>query len=330
MKMAERNIKWGIMGPGWISSQFAKDLLQVEGAEMVAVGSKSLERAEKFAKEFNIPRAYGSYEEMVQDPEVDILYVGTLHPAHKDNVMTCLRAGKAVLCEKPFTINATEAEELVSYAKANKLFLMEAMWSRYLPPLVQAREWMEADLIGEVQLVQANFGFDIGYQPEHRLLNKELGGGALLDAGIYPVSLASMVYGKQPSNIMTSVHIGETGVDERFSLLFEYDDGRKAMLNGSVRLGLVNDAFLYGTKGYIHIPNFLFAASASLHVRDEEPVHFNCDRKTKGYNYEAMEAMACLREGRTESSVMPIDETLQIMQTLDAIRAQWNLRYPGE
>ncbi len=328
--MTERSIKWGIMGPGGISSQFAKDLQQVEGAELVAVGSKSLERAEAFAEKFNIPRAYGSYEEVVKDEEVDIFYIGTLHPAHRDNVMTCLRAGKAVICEKPFTINAAEAEEMVSYAKANKLFLMEAMWSRYLPPMAKVREWLQADLIGEVQLVQANFGFDIGYQPEHRLLNRELGGGALLDAGIYPISLASMVYGKQPSNIMSSVHIGETEVDERFSLLFEYDDGRKAMLNASVRLGMVNDAFFYGTKGYIHIPNFLFAASASLHVRDEEPVHFNCDRQTKGYNYEAMEAMACLREGRTESRVMPVDETLQIMQTLDKIRAQWKLTYPGE
>ncbi|CAM3366319.1 Gfo/Idh/MocA family protein [Marinicrinis lubricantis] len=328
--MVKENIRWGIMGPGYISSTFAKDLQQTEGAELVAVGSKSMERAEKFAEEFNIPKAYGDYEEMANDPNIDIVYVGTLHPAHKDNVLTCLRAGKAVLCEKPFTINAQESKELISYARENQLFLMEAMWTRYLPPIVKVREWLQQGLIGEVKLVQANFGFDIGNQAEGRLLNRELGGGALLDAGIYPVSFASMVYGQQPSKIMSSAYLGETGVDERFSLLFEYEGGQKAMLGGAVRLDMVNDAYIYGEKGYIHVPNFLFSRAATLHVKGEEPVPFQCERETSGYNFEAIEAMSCLREGRTESSIMPLDETQQIMQTLDQIRAQWGLRYPGE
>lgn len=329
-QMAIRKIKWGILGPGGISSKFAKDLALAEGAELTAVGSRSLERAEQFAKAFNIPRAYGSYEELLNDSDVDIIYIGTLHPMHKDQALACLNAGKAVICEKPFTINAAEAEEIVRVAREKKLFVMEAMWTRYLPPIVQVREWLKEGVIGEVRLVKADFGFDIGWQPEGRLLNKELGGGALLDAGIYPISLASMVYGEQPSKIMSSVHIGETGVDEQFSVLFEYEGGRTAALNSSVRLKMTNDAFLFGTKGYIHIPNFLFGPSASLHVNGEEPVHFVDDRKFNGYKFEAEVAMECLREGRLESDIMPLDETVQIMKTMDTIRAQWNLKYPTE
>lgn len=328
--MAERTIKWGIMGPGGISRYFATDLAYAQGAELVAVGSRTLENAQKFASEFNVPRAYGSYDEMMQDPDIDIVYIGSLHPVHKDHILACLRAGKAVLCEKPFTINAKEAEEAIRVARENNVFLMEAMWTRYLPPIVQVRDWLKQGLIGEVRLLQADFGFDIGWQPEGRLLNRELGGGALLDAGIYPVSFASMIFGTQPSKITSTARIGETGVDEQFSILCEYEDGRTAMLNGAVRLKLNNAAVIYGTKGHIHVPNFLFGKSATLHVNDEQPVEFNDGREMRGYNFEAEEAMACLRAGRKESAVMPLDETLAIMRTLDTIRGQWGLRYPGD
>lgn len=329
--MAEtRQIRWGIAGPGGISKQFAKDLAHAEGARLVAVAGRSLEKAEAFAKEFGVARAYGNLNELAEDPEVDIVYVGTLHPAHKENALAFLRAGKAVLCEKPFTMNAAEAEEIIRFAKEKRIFLMEAMWTRYLPPIRQARQWLDEGAIGEVRLVKADFGFNIGWQPESRLLDPNLGGGALLDAGIYPVSFASMVFGGRPEKIMSSARIGETGVDEQFSLLLEYEGGKTAALNGSVQLGLVNDAYIYGTKGYIHVPAFLAARSATLHIAGEDPVLFEDDRTVAGYAFEAEEAMACLREGRTESSVMPLNETLAIMTTLDRIRRQWNLRYPFE
>jgi len=328
--MAERTIKWGIIGPGGISRSFASDLAFVKGAELVAVGSRTLENAQKFAAEFNIPRVYGNYDEMLKDPDLDIVYIGSLHTVHKDHILAALRAGVAVLCEKPFTMNAKEAEEAIRVARENGVFLMEAMWTRYLPPIVQVREWLKEGRIGEVRLLQADFGFDVGWQPDGRLLNKELGGGALLDAGIYPVSFASMIFGSQPSKISSTAHIGETGVDEQFSILCEYEGGRTAMLNGAVRLRLNNAAVIYGTKGHIHVPNFLFGKSATLHVAGEEPVQFNDDREMKGYNFEAEEASNCLREGRKESAIMPLDETLAIMQTLDTIRAQWGLRYPND
>ncbi|QJD81762.1 Gfo/Idh/MocA family protein [Cohnella herbarum] len=329
--MAEaRTIGWGIAGPGGISKQFAKDLVHAKGARLVAVAGRSLEKAQAFAKEFDVDRAYGSMNELADDSEVDIVYIGTLHPAHRENALTFLRAGKAVLCEKPFTMNAAEAEEIIRFAKDNRVFLMEAMWTRYLPPIRQVRQWLNESAIGEVRMVKADFGFNIGWHPESRLLDPNLGGGTLLDAGIYPVSFASMVFGGQPQKIMSSAKIGATGVDEQFSLLLEYEGGRTAALNGAVQLGLVNDAYIFGTQGYIHVPVFLAARSATLHIAGKDPVIFEDDRTVAGYAYEAEEAMACLREGRTESTVMPLSETLDIMTTLDRIRQQWNLRYPFE
>ncbi|MDF2926096.1 MAG: dehydrogenase [Paenibacillaceae bacterium] len=323
-------IKWGILAPGAIAHKFVKGLSVAEGAQVRAVGSRTLEKAEAFAGEYGIAKAYGSYEELVSDPDVDIIYVATPHPFHRESVLLCLNAGKAVLCEKPFTINAGEAEELVSRAREAKLFLMEAMWTRFLPAIVKVREWLAQGLIGQVRMVKADFGFQSGWNPKGRLLDPKLGGGALLDAGIYPVSFASMVLGTQPDEIRSLAHLGETGVDEQFSLLFGYPEGRIASLSGAVRTNLINDAWIMGTEGHIHVPSFLFARSASLFVKGQESVEYNPVFAGNGYHYEAEEAMRCLREGRLESPVMPLEETLAIMRTLDSIREQWGLRYEGE
>ncbi|MBS4219911.1 Gfo/Idh/MocA family oxidoreductase [Bacillus sp. FJAT-49711] len=325
--MSERKIKWGIMGPGNISRKFASDLVKSENAELVAVASRTEGKAANFASEFNIARSYNSYDGFVQDPEVEIVYVGTLHPQHKECVLQCLNAGKAVICEKPFTMNAEEAEELIKVARENNTFLMEAMWTRYLPAVVKAMDWIKEGKIGEVNMLTANFGFNVGWSPESRLLDKKLGGGAMLDAGIYPISFASLIFGAQPTNIKSSAHIGETGVDEWFSALFEYENGKTAMLNSGVRLNLSNDAFIYGTEGYIHLPNFLFGPSAYLHRPGLDIEEFKDDRELHGYIFEAEEAMQCLREGKIESSIMPLDETYNIMKTMDTLRKQWGLEY---
>ncbi|MCI3922179.1 Gfo/Idh/MocA family oxidoreductase [Paenibacillus sp. TRM 82003] len=319
------------MGPGGISDRFARELPNAPGAALAAVAGRSLEKAQAFAEKFGVPRAYGSCEELAADPDVEIVYIGTLHTVHMENALTLLRGGKAVLCEKPFTINAREAQRIADLSKERGLFLMEAMWTRFLPAIAEVREWLNAGAIGDVRIVKAEFGFDAGWNPEGRLLNKEKGGGTLLDAGIYPVSFASMVFGgTSPERITSSAVIGETGVDEQFSLLFEYEGGRTASLHGSVRLSMPNDAWIYGTKGRIHIPNFLFAKSATLHVNGEEPVVFAKEMEPTGHFFQAIEAMNCLREGRRESAVMPVDETVRIMKTLDDIRAQWGLRYPSD
>lgn len=323
--MKDRKIRWGIMGAGNISRKFASDLAESRRAELVAVASRSIERAKKFAKEFEISRTYGNYEEFVQDQDVDIVYIGTLHPMHKEGMLLCLKAGKAVLCEKPFTMDANEAEQIIQIARAQKTFVMEAMWTRYLPAIVQTRKWIEEGRIGEVKTMTANFGFNIGWNPASRLLNKKMGGGALLDVGVYPVSFASMIFRQQPANMMSSAHIGKTGVDERFSALFEYSENRTALFSAAVRLKLANDAFIYGTEGYIQLPDFYSARSAFLFRSDGVTEEFNDHRQSHGYIFEAEEAMQCFLEGRQESPLMPLDETLNIMKTMDSMRNQWGV-----
>lgn len=328
--MGDKKIKWGILGTGLIASAFAKDLAFAGNTEKTAVGSRTKESAVKFAEEHGVSRAYGSYEELVQDPDVDAIYVATPHPFHKDNVLACLRAGKAVLCEKPFTINSEELEEIIQVAREKQLFLMEAMWTRFLPSIVKAREWIDSGRIGEVLLVKADFGYRAPRDPEWRLLNPALGGGALLDLGIYPVSFASMIFGTNPEKIMSTAHIGETGVDEQFSILMSYPSGKTATLNGAFRVGLTNEAYIHGTEGYIRIPSFSSAKSVTLYKDGGEAETFHDDRKSAGYAFEIEEVGRCLNQGLLESPVIPLDESLKIMKMMDEIRGQWGFKYPFE
>jgi dihydrodiol dehydrogenase / D-xylose 1-dehydrogenase (NADP) len=325
-----RKIKWGILGTGGIASQFAEDLQFSNNGVLFAAGSRTKESAALFAEKHKLDRAYSSYEELVQDPEVDAIYVATPHPFHKQNVLTSLRAGKAVLCEKPFTINADELEELINYSRDKKLFLMEAMWTRFLPAIIKAREWIDTGKIGSVRLVKADFGFKAPWDPDWRLLNPDLGGGAFLDAGIYPVSFASMILGAKPEKILSTAYIGTTGVDEQFSIILSYPEGVTASLNGALRVNLTNEAFIYGSDGYIHIPSFLNTKSANLYINNEKVESYIDNRNSKGYAYEAEEVGECILKGLNESSIMPLDESLDIMKLMDQIRGQWGLKYPFE
>ncbi|WP_138494642.1 Gfo/Idh/MocA family protein [Paenibacillus pinistramenti] len=328
--MEQRKVRWGILSTGWIAEQFVKDLAHVSNGECVAVGSRTKESASAFAQKHGIPRAYGSYEELAQDPDVDVIYIGTPHPYHKENTLTCLRAGKAVLCEKPFTINSGELQEMADLAREKGLFLMEAMWTRFLPPIRKVREWIAEGRIGDVKLVRAEFGFKTDWNPQHRLLDLKLGGGALLDAGIYPVSFASMVLGPSPEQVHSTAHIGETGVDEHFSILLDYGGGKSALLSGAVRVDMPNEAIIYGSEGYIRIPSFLNSKEAVLYVNGEEAEKFEDNRESLGYNFEAEAVGEYLLAGKQDSSVISLDESLKLMQLLDQIRGQWGIKYPGE
>lgn len=329
--MPEQNkVKWGILGTGWIASQFVTDLKFAGNAECVAVGSRNLESASQFAEKYGIQRAYGSYEELAADPEVEVVYIGTPHPYHKENTLTCLKGGKAVLCEKPFTMNSAELAEMIEQAKGSKLFLMEAMWTRFLPPIQKVREWIADGRIGEVCQLKAEFGFKMEWNPEHRLLNPALGGGALLDAGIYPVAFASMILGPSPKQVFSTSHIGMTGVDEHFSILLDYGGGKSALLSGGVTVNMPNEAIIYGSEGYIRIPSFLNGKTATLYAGGEETEVFTDNRESIGYNFEAEAVGQCLLEGKLESDVISLEESLGIMRLLDQIRGQWGLKYPGE
>lgn len=326
----KNTVKWGILGPGAIAHKFVQALLTIEEAEITAVGSRDKNRAEAFSKQYGIEKSYGSYEELASDPEIDIIYVATPHPFHKECTKLCLDAGKAVLCEKPFTLNAKDTSELVELARKKNLFLMEAMWTRYFPAVEKTREWLKEGIIGDVQILKADLGFGGEHDPKGRLLNPELGGGALLDLGIYPVSFASMVFGAQPKTIKSLADIGPTGVDEKCTMLFGYDKGEMASLTSTFRSYIVNDAWIFGTRGSIHIPEFNKPGKAVLSLVDGRTEIFDSPYESTGYQFEAIEAINCIKQGKTESEIMPLDESIAIMKTLDDLRAQWQLRYPGE
>jgi len=318
---------WGILGPGNIARRFATDLRNLPGAKLAAVGSRSAERATAFAASFGADRAYGSYEELMADPHVDAIYVATPHTFHKEHTHLCLEHGKAVLCEKPMAVNERQVRDMVACARAHDVFLMEAMWTRFLPVIGKVREWLQKGVIGSVRILTADFGFRTGWNPEGRLLNPDLAGGALLDVGVYTVAFAAMVLGDSPTEIQASAHIGETGVDEQTAMLLRYADGALAMLSCAVRTRTPQEARIQGTEGSIHIPAFWHPTSAFLQVGNAEPVGF---AGPVGYHYEASEVMSCLEAGDKESTTLPLDESIAIARTLEQARSIIGLTYPLE
>jgi predicted dehydrogenase len=322
-----KSIGWGILGAGSIATKFATDLKQLDDARLVAVGSRSADKAAQFAQDWGVERGYGSYAEMLADAEVDAVYVATPHPFHKPHTVLCLEAGKAVLCEKPMAVNAGEVRAMVEAARAHRLFLMEAMWSRFNPVLVQVKRWLDEALIGEPRLLTADFGFSARVNPQARLFNPHLAGGALLDVGVYVVSLAYWVFGGAPVEVSAAADVGATGVDEQTGMLFKYAGGQLAHLFCAIRTRTPHSARIDGTEGAIEVPAFWHPTSAKLIRPGDEPLEA---RGTFGYHHEAAEVMACLRAGKTESAVMPLDESIAIAETLDRVRALIGVRYPME
>ena len=324
-------IRWGVLAPGRIARKFAEGLQDADGAELVAVGSRSAERAQAFADEFGVSRVHCGYEELVDDSEVDAIYVASPHPFHAEHTILCLEAGKAALCEKPFTVNALQADRVVAAARRTGVFCMEAMWTRFIPTMVRLRELLGEGAIGEPRMLNADFGFRAGWDPESRLLNPELAGGGLLDVGIYPLSLASMVFGAPEATASVS-HIGDSGVDEQAAVLLRYAAGQIAICYTAARTNTPHLAFIMGTDAQMWLGDSWWNGRA-LEIRRpgaDAPEIIEPERKGNGYNYEAEEVGRCLREGLPESPVMGLDESLSIVQTMDQIRAQWGLRYPME
>lgn len=325
----EQPLRWGILGCGSIAGKFAEGLQAVPQARLVAAGSRSQDKAEAFAGKFGAAHFHGSYEALARDPDVDAVYVATPHPMHAEDSILCLQNGKAVLCEKPFMLNAAQAERVIGVAQAHGLFLMEGMWSRFFPLMDRVREIVRSGAIGDVRMVQCDFGFRTDVNPQGRLFSPALGGGALLDVGVYSLSLASMLLGT-PTQTMGVAQKGETGVDEQAAACLMYEGGRIASLTMGTRTETPHEAFVLGTEGRIklHAPWWKLARiTLTKGGKDEtidEPFAGN------GMNYEAAHVGACLEKGRTESDIMPLAESLEILRTMDALRAQWGVRYPGE
>lgn len=324
------NIRWGILGTGVIARKFALGLKAAPGAELAAVGSRTQAAADEFGDAFGVARRHASYEALAHDPEVDVIYISTPHSLHKDNTLLCLEAGKGVLCEKPFAINAAETEAMIKLARQKKLFLMEAMWTRFLPAVLKVRQLIAEDAIGEVRMLMADLGFRAEFDPKSRLFDPALGGGALLDVGIYTVSFASMLLGT-PVKVTSLAQLGQTGVDEQSAMLLSHAGGQLAVLAAAVRTDIPSEAIIMGTKGRIRVHAPIYCPVRLTLSRPEQGDEIiDAPLEGNGYNYQAFEVMNCLRNGWLESATMPLDETLSIMRTMDEIRAPWGLKYPME
>ncbi|MFE2544562.1 Gfo/Idh/MocA family protein [Actinacidiphila glaucinigra] len=327
-----RKVRWGILATGGIAASFAEDLRELKDeAEIVAVGSRRLDSARAFADRFGIPRAYGSWTELADDEGVDVVYVATPHSAHRVAAGLCLRAGRSVLCEKPFTVNAVEARELADLARAHGRFLMEAMWT-YCNPVVRRLTELVADgAIGEVRSVHADFGLAGPFDPGHRLLDPALGGGALLDLGVYPVSFAHLLLG-EPDEVQAWAHLTEDGVDDNTGMLLGYDSGAMAVLSCSLTADTAQTAVVTGSAGRIEVPaSFFHPDRFVLHREGREPEEFGApDDGLRGLQHEAAEVMRCLRAGERESPLVPLEGSLAVMRTLDTVRDRIGVRYPGE
>lgn len=324
-------VNWGILGCGGIANKFAVSLLALNSGKLAACASRTIEKAGEFADRHRIEKRYSTYNDLVNDPGIDAIYIATPHNFHYEQTKLCLEHGKHVLCEKPFTVNAAQASELTALAKEKNRFLMEGVWTRFLPAVQKLKELLAEGVIGEVKTVRADFCFASGCGPEHRLLNPDLAGGALLDVGIYPIHFASIIFGKQPIRIQSSAVIGKTGVDEISFYLFEYGNGKTAQLSSSVTTQAPVDAIVSGEQGYIRIPHFLGAKTLEIRRKGAEPetLEFPCP-DMEMFKYEIAHAMECIAAGKTESEILPHSETLAILKTMDALRAEWGLKYPGE
>ncbi len=322
-------VRWAILGAGKIAHSFAQDFSAVKNAELVAVAATDESRAEIFAKEYSLPFVY-SYDQLYNSNEADAVYVATTHNFHYEQCMQCMEHGKHVLCEKPITLNDKQFKDLARLSEKKKVFLMEAMWTYFLPAVIKARQWLQEGKIGNLKVIEAGFGFPMEKNLTGRMYNIELAGGALLDLGVYPIAFSSYFVNKKPDTITASGVLTNTGVDERTGIIFQYGDATASLFCSMVSI-MANKGMLYGEKGHIEIPDF-FKASAAFLYDDQHNLldKFEDDRTTKGYNYEIQHATDAILEGKIESDIMPHSRSNEIQEIMTEVRRQIGLVYPGE
>ncbi|MGE9693548.1 MULTISPECIES: Gfo/Idh/MocA family protein [unclassified Streptomyces] len=324
-----RPVRWGVLATGAIAASFAADLVTVPGAELVAVGSRTEEAARAFAERFAVPRAHGSWAALAADEDIDVVYVATPHTAHLEAARLCLEAGKGVLCEKPMTLDARQAAGLVELARARDVFLMEAMWT-YVNPLVRRLKLLvEEGAIGELSAVEADFSVDGPFPAGHRMVDPAQGGGALLDLGVYPVAFAQLLLG-EPEGVAASAKLSEEGVDLQTGMLLDWANGAHALLRCGLLGAGPTRAAVVGSEGRIEVAgNFFAPGEFVLRRRGAEPVTYTAREEGGGEGYvpEAVEVTRCLREGLTESPLVPLEGTLAVLRTLDRVREATGVRY---
>lgn len=326
-----QHINWAVLGCGDIAKAFMQSIKEVSNASVVACAASHIDRANTFAATHNIPQHFGNYVSMLQERSVNAVYIATTHNFHFEHIKLCLQHGKHVLCEKPLTLNAKQAEEVYTLAANNNLLLVEAVWTRFLPAILAMKKAIQDGVIGNVKAVQANFSLNQELPDTHRLKNKKLAGGALLDLGIYPITIADIVFNKMPSRIISSAQMIPTGVDQNSFYTLEYENGAVAQLSAGFRLNGPTYALIMGDKGSINVPFFLGAKGYELNVDGKDTEYFNYDfPESNNFTFEIQHVTDCLLAHSIESDLMPSSNTIRVMQIMDTIRSQWGLHYPDE
>ena len=326
-----RTINWGIIGPGKIANRFASSFEAIPDATLYGVASRNLEKAKSFALDHNIPNYFDDYEALVNDPHIDVVYIATPHAFHLEQTLLCLQNKKAVLCEKPLTLNHKYAVEMVTAARSRSVFLMEAMWSRFFPTTMKTLELIRAGAIGDVKYLRADFGFKVpSYDPKSRLFDLSLGGGALLDVGVYPLFLALLILGR-PDSIKSLASLAPTGADEIVNAIFHYKNGTMANILSSIIIDTPKDAEIIGTTGTItiHTP-WHKANSLTVTKNSGKQQRYDFPYEGTGFEYQIQEVTRCLQNNQTESKLMPLDLSLMMADVSDEIRKQCGVVYPED
>ena len=322
-------MKIGILGAGKIAGTVAATLVQMKEMECYAVASRDLEKAKVFADRFGFARAYGSYEEMLSDPEVELVYIATPHSHHFEHIMLCLEHGRNVLCEKAFTMNAEQAQRAAEEAEKRGLYLAEAIWTRYMPSRRIIDNVLASGAIGNPNTLTANLSYVI-YDKE-RIYRPELAGGALLDIGVYGLNFALMHFGTDIASIGSAVQMTDEGVDAMETITIFYNDGRMAVLTHSIYARSDRKGIIHGDKGYMVIENINNPQSVSVYdLNDNLVERYDVPSQISGYEYQFLEAERCIRAGKKQSESMPLSETVYVMDVMDDLRAQWGMVYPQE
>ncbi len=331
VQKSERNnikMKIGILGAGNIAHKMAYTVNQMKEAQLAAIASRSLEKAAEFAGEFSIPKAYGSYEELAEDEEIDLIYVATPHSRHYEDCLLCLKNGRNVLCEKAFTANARQARELVELSEKNGLYLAEAIWTRYLPMRFKLDEIIKSGAIGRISSLTANLGYSI--ENVERLKKPELAGGALLDLGVYTINFARMVFGTNIAQITSDCVKNEYGVDANNSIIMRFADGKTALLHSNMAANTDLRGMIYGSDGSIEFRNINNCEGITVKTNDGKIAEYPTPPQISGFEYEVLSAIRSIEAGKTECAEMPHSETIAVMEIMDGLRRAWGIRFPFE
>ena len=322
-------IKWGIIAPGSIANAFAKEVKNTKDGILEAVYGRDENKVKAFAEKYNLEKYYSNIDEFLKDENIDAVYIATPHNYHMEYAKRCIEAKKHVLCEKPFSYNYKTSKEVLSFAKENNIFIMEALWTLFLPAVNQTKKWIEEDKIGKIKLITANFGFKSEEDINSRLYNPNLAGGALLDVGIYPILFSNFIVGSYPKEIKASAEFTNTKVDESDIINLKYENGALASLTCSISADTDNTAVIYGEKGKIVIPKFWSAKESYLYIDDKVEEYVDSYEEA-GYKYEIEEANRCIKNKDLESNIASHNITLELAEIMDEIRKQIGLVYPFE